>query len=83
VGQTGLASAAGQEAGRRPVKPKFHFSFINQIPDFLHRPKFKFLRRKKAFSKVDLKTKVAQNLILYNFDLGHFLKFPIYFELMI
>jgi hypothetical protein len=41
------------------------------------------LRRKKAFSKVDLKTKVAQNLILYNFNLGHFLKFPTDFELMI
>jgi hypothetical protein len=41
------------------------------------------LKRKKAFSKADLKTKVAQNLILYNFGLGHFLKFPIDFELMI
>jgi hypothetical protein len=41
------------------------------------------LKRKKAFSKVDLQTKVAQNLILYNFGLEHFLKFPKDFDLMI
>jgi hypothetical protein len=38
---------------------------------------------KKAFLKVDPKTKVVQNLILYNFYLGYFLKFPTDFELMI
>jgi hypothetical protein len=38
---------------------------------------------KKIFSKVDLKTKVVQNLILYNFYLGHFSKFQLDFELMI
>jgi hypothetical protein len=38
---------------------------------------------KNAFSRADLKTKIAQNLILYNFGFGHFFKFPTDFELMI
>jgi hypothetical protein len=36
-----------------------------------------------AFSRLDLKTKVVQNLILYDFALGHTLKFQIDFELEI
>jgi hypothetical protein len=36
-----------------------------------------------VFSKLDPKTKVVQNLILYNIDLGHHLKFQIDFELEI
>jgi hypothetical protein len=36
-----------------------------------------------AFSRVDPKTKVVQNLILYNIALGHILKFQIDFELRI
>jgi hypothetical protein len=38
---------------------------------------------KKAFSKVDLKTKVVQNLILYNIALGHILKFQTDLELRV
>jgi hypothetical protein len=34
----------------------------------------------KSFSKLDPKTKVVQNLILYN-TLGHILKFQIDFEM--
>jgi hypothetical protein len=41
------------------------------------------LKKKKAFSKVDPKTKVVQNLILYNFALKHILKFQTGFELRI
>jgi hypothetical protein len=41
------------------------------------------LKKKKAFSKVDPKTKVVQNLILYDFALGHFLKFQIDLELKV
>jgi hypothetical protein len=36
---------------------------------------------KKAFSKLDPKTKVVQNLILYNIVVGHILKFQIDFEM--
>jgi hypothetical protein len=36
-----------------------------------------------AFSKLDPKTKVVQNLILYNIALGHILKFQTYFEMEI
>jgi hypothetical protein len=40
-------------------------------------------RYQNSFSKVDPKTKVVQNLILYNIALGHILKFQIDFELEI
>jgi hypothetical protein len=36
-----------------------------------------------AFSRLDPKTKVVQNLILYNIVLGHFLKFQTDFEMEI
>jgi hypothetical protein len=38
---------------------------------------------KKAFSKLDPKTKVVQDLILYNIALGHLLKFQTDFEMKI
>jgi hypothetical protein len=38
------------------------------------------LKWKRAFSKLDPKTKVVQNLILYNIALGHILKFQTDFE---
>jgi hypothetical protein len=41
------------------------------------------LKKKKAFSKVDPITKVVQKLILYNFDLGHTLKFQTDLEMEI
>jgi hypothetical protein len=36
---------------------------------------------KKTFSKLDPKTKVVQNLILYNIAVGHILKFQTDFEM--
>jgi hypothetical protein len=41
------------------------------------------LKWKKAFLKLDPKTKVVQDLILYNIALGHILKFQTDFELEI
>jgi hypothetical protein len=39
--------------------------------------------KKLAFSRLDPKIEVVQNLILYNFALGHTLKFQTYFEMEI
>jgi hypothetical protein len=38
---------------------------------------------KIAFSRLDPKIEVVQNLIIYNFALGHILKFQTYFEMEI
>jgi hypothetical protein len=63
----GRLAELGRKRGGGPVSPKFHFSFLNQILDFQNYFKFEFLKMKKTFSRVDPKTKVVQNLILYNF----------------
>jgi hypothetical protein len=65
----GRLAELGRKRGGGPVSPKFPFSFIDPIPipDFQNCFKFEFLKMKKTFSRVDPKTKVVQNLILYNF----------------
>jgi hypothetical protein len=78
----GGAGAWRPQSGR-PVNCENAFSFLNQISDFSNSFQIQILRKKETFSQVDPKTKVVQNLILYNFGLGHFFKFPTDFELMI
>jgi hypothetical protein len=63
----GWLAELGRKLGGGLISSKFPFSFINPILDFQNCFKFKFLKMKKAFSRVDPKTKVVQNLILYNF----------------
>jgi hypothetical protein len=74
-GERGPASVIGPEVGRQPVKVRNHFSFLNKILDFYNLIQIQILKMKKRFLQVAPKTKVVQNLILYNFHLGHFLKF--------
>jgi hypothetical protein len=69
--------------GRGPVKRKIAFSFIFSNPNFPKQSQIQNLKWKTAFSKLDPKTKVVQNLILYNIALGHNLKFQIDFKLEI
>jgi hypothetical protein len=71
----GPASAVGPEVGRRPVKVRNYFSFLNKILDFYNLIQIQILKMKKTFSQIAPKIKVVQNLILYNFHLGHFSKF--------
>jgi hypothetical protein len=71
----GPASAVGPEMGRRPVKVRNRFSFLNKISDFYNLILIQILKMKKTFSQIAPKTKVVQNFILYNFHLGHFSKF--------
>jgi hypothetical protein len=80
---TGPASAIGPQVGRRPGKAENSFFFYKSNSRFSKSFQIRILKMKKAFSKVDPKTKVVQNLILYKFDLRHFLKFQTYFELKI
>jgi hypothetical protein len=69
----------GQKGGARHSKKRKAFFFIFSI----NSPKSPILSIKNSFSKVDPKTKVVQNLVLYNIALGHILKFQIDFELEI
>jgi hypothetical protein len=73
----------GREAGRRPVKPKIHFSFLFSNSRISKPFQIQMLKKKKAFSRLDPKIEVVQNLILYNFALWHILKFQTDFELRI
>jgi hypothetical protein len=57
----------GREAGRRPSKAENSIFFYKKISRFSKSFQIQILKMKKAFSKVDPKTKVVQNLILYNF----------------
>jgi hypothetical protein len=61
--------------GRRPSNAENCLFFYILNSRFSIQPKIQILEGKKTFLKVDPKTKVVQNLILYNFDLGHILKF--------
>jgi hypothetical protein len=69
--------------GRRPVKPETAFSFSNLVSRIYKLSQIRILKNKKAFSRFDPKIEVVQNLILYNFALGHILKFQTDFELKI
>jgi hypothetical protein len=69
--------------GRRPVKPEIHLFFSISNPNFAKSHNFKFLKLKMAFSRLDPQIEVVQNLILYNFALGHTLKFQTDFEIKI
>jgi hypothetical protein len=79
----GPASLLGEKRGRGPKPKENHFSFPFSNSKFCYSPKFKFLELKMAFLRFDLKTKVVQNLILYNIALGHILKFQIDFKMEI
>jgi hypothetical protein len=68
----GLASAHGPKGWPRPVKVRSHFSFINKFFRFSKLIQIQILKMKMTFSQVVRKIKVVQNLILYNFHLGHF-----------
>jgi hypothetical protein len=63
--------------------PEKSFSFLFSNSRISKPFQFQILKKKKTFSKVDLKTKVVQNLILYNFALGHTLKFQTDFKMEI
>jgi hypothetical protein len=71
-----LCERAKREA-RGPVRKEKPFSLYFSINSL----KSPILSIKNSFLKVDPKTKVVQNLILYNIALGHILKFQIYFEM--
>jgi hypothetical protein len=73
----------GRKRGGGPEPKENHFSFLFPNSKFCDSPKFKFLELKMAFSQVDPKTKVVQNLILYNIALGHILEFQRDFKLRI
>jgi hypothetical protein len=81
--RVGLVWPVGPE--RRPglLTQNKIFLFQKSISKFSTQSKFQILEEKMTFSKVDRKTKVVQNLILYNFELGHSLKFQTYFEFKI
>jgi hypothetical protein len=74
-GERGPASTAGPEVGRRPVKVGNSFFFSKYNSRFYYLIQIQILKMKKSFSQIAPKTKVVQNFILYNFHLGHFLKF--------
>jgi hypothetical protein len=76
----GPACRARPETGRRPAKA---FSFSNLIFRNSKPFQIRILKKKNAFSRFDPKIEVVQNLILYNFALGHILKFQTDFELKI
>jgi hypothetical protein len=69
------ASADGLKARRRPVKPEKSFSFLFSNSRISKPFQIQILKKKKAFSRLTPKIEVVQNLILYNFALGHILKF--------
>jgi hypothetical protein len=75
--------ALGPEVGRRPDKAENSFFFYKSNSRFSKSFQIQIFKMKKAFSKVDPKTKVVQNLILYNFDLRRFLNFQTDFELKV
>jgi hypothetical protein len=77
----GTAWPAGPEAGRRPVKLEKSFFFSISNLNFANSHKFKFFELKMEFSRLDPKIEVVQNLILYNFALGHILNFQTDFEM--
>jgi hypothetical protein len=81
--RAGPALAVGREAGRRPVKPEIHFSFLFSNSRISKPFQIQTLKKKKAFLRLDPKIEVVQNLIRYNFALGHILKFQTNFELRV
>jgi hypothetical protein len=79
----GWLGQLGQKGGAGLLTQNKIFLFQKSISRFSTQSQFQILEEKIAFSKVDPNTKVVQNLILYNFDLGHSLKFQTYFEFKI
>jgi hypothetical protein len=77
----GRLSELGRKRGGGPVNPRRLFLLYFQFLEFLNQSNLNFKEEKKAFSRFDPKIKVVQNLILYNFALGHILKFQTDFEL--
>jgi hypothetical protein len=71
----GLASARRPKGWPRPVKAGEFVFLLKEIFRFYKLIQIQILKMKKAFSQVVSKTKVVQNLILYNFHLGHLSKF--------
>jgi hypothetical protein len=71
----GRIALVGRKRGGGPVSKKTLFSFLFSNSNFCYIPKFKILEFKMTFSRFDPKTKVVQNLILYNIALGYILKF--------
>jgi hypothetical protein len=78
AGARSWAGPTREQAGKGGGGPKgeeIRFLFINKISRFSKLIQIHILKMKKAFSQVVPRTKVVQNLILYNFHLGHFSKF--------
>jgi hypothetical protein len=73
-GRAGPLWPVGQKGGGGPKGEEIHFLFINKISRFSTLIQIQILKMKKTFSQFAPKTKVVQNLILYNFHLGHFSK---------
>jgi hypothetical protein len=70
----GGGGSARPGGGGGPKGEEILFLFVNKISRFFTLIQIQILKMKKAFSQVVPKTKVVQNLILYNFHLGHFSK---------
>jgi hypothetical protein len=63
----GCLAELGQKQSAGLVSREIPFLFPNLISRNSRLNQIQILKKKKAFSKVDPKTKVIQNLILYNF----------------
>jgi hypothetical protein len=75
VSGAGPALARGLKGWPWPNKIRNPFSFINEFFRFFQFDSNLNLKMKKGFSQFLPKIKVVQNLILYNFHVGHFSKF--------
>jgi hypothetical protein len=79
----GQLRLAGRKGGARPSKKMNSFFFLFLKSKFNQTAPNSNFEVEKAFSKLDPKTKVVQNLILYNISFEHILKFQTDFEIEI
>jgi hypothetical protein len=76
AGGSRLALAGRPKVERMAGKQRKPFSFLISNPNFPKQSQIQNLKWKMAFSKLDPKTKVVQNLIFYNISLGHKFEIP-------
>jgi hypothetical protein len=74
AGQAGFGREPRKEAGGS-IRKKIIFYFSTKTAQKC------YFEQVKAFSKLDPKTKVVQNFILYHIALGYILKFQLDFEM--